>query len=118
MIEKLPCSRESTELVIFTIGHSTHPIDRFIEMPEASKVERLVDIRTIPRSRHNPQFEGEALSRSLWERQIDYVYLPQLGGLRRTSEARPIWGWGGATPHFEATPTTCKLGSSLKGLSN
>lgn len=81
------------DLVIFTIGHSTHPIETFIEMLRGSQVERLADIRTIPRSRHNPQFAGEALSESLSQVGIDYVYLPKLGGLRRTSKDSPNKGW-------------------------
>ncbi len=85
------------DLVILTIGHSTHPIDKFIEMLKASEVELLVDIRTIPRSRRNPQFEGEALSQSLLRQGIEYVYLGQLGGLRRTSAASLNKGWRNAS---------------------
>jgi len=69
-------------LTIYTIGHSTHPIDEFIAMLRNNGVEQLIDIRTIPRSRHNPQFEQSALQKSLPEHGIDYLYLPELGGLR------------------------------------
>jgi len=49
-------------LRVYTIGHSTRPITEFIEMLEGNAVERLVDVRTVPRSRHNPQYNGEELS--------------------------------------------------------
>jgi uncharacterized protein (DUF488 family) len=69
-------------LSIFTIGHSTRPIGDFLEMLEAHGVRRLVDVRTIPRSAHNPQFNREDLSRALQSRGIQYRHMPGLGGLR------------------------------------
>ena len=53
------------EGAIFTLGHSTLPIERFLALLQAYGVERLIDIRTIPRSRHNPQFNSDALADSL-----------------------------------------------------
>ena len=47
------------EATIFTIGHSTHPIDEFISMLNAHGIRKLIDVRTIPKSRHNPQFNGD-----------------------------------------------------------
>lgn len=67
---------------IFTIGHSTREIDAFIELLKAQKITQLVDIRTIPKSRHNPQYEQTELEKSLNENGIQYVYLKSLGGLR------------------------------------
>jgi uncharacterized protein (DUF488 family) len=69
--------------LIFTIGHSTRPIDEFIAMLRAHGVERLVDVRTIPASRHNPQFGRDALAAALGEAGLRYTHMPGLGGLRR-----------------------------------
>jgi uncharacterized protein (DUF488 family) len=69
-------------LSMFTIGHSTHPIEEFLEMLQAHGVRRLVDVRTIPRSAHNPQFNREDLSRALHGRRLHYRHMPGLGGLR------------------------------------
>jgi uncharacterized protein (DUF488 family) len=69
--------------VILTVGHSTHPIEEFLELLEAHRVEQVVDIRTIPKSRRNPQFNKEKLAATLDGRGIGYVHLPSLGGLRQ-----------------------------------
>jgi uncharacterized protein (DUF488 family) len=78
---------------IHTIGHSTRPIDEFIEMLRAHGVEQLADIRTVPKSRHNPQFAQDALSVSLTEAGIAYVYLKDLGGLRPKQANSVNAGW-------------------------
>jgi uncharacterized protein (DUF488 family) len=70
-------------LRVFTIGHSTRPIEEFLEMLQGHGVRRLVDVRTVPRSRHNPQFNREELLRALHNRHLHYRHLPALGGLRR-----------------------------------
>ncbi|GAA1219244.1 DUF488 domain-containing protein [Rhodoglobus aureus] len=69
---------------IFTIGHSTHPIEEFIRMLRENGVNRLVDVRTVPGSRHNPQFGEQELSRSLSEDGIGYERIAELGGLRHS----------------------------------
>lgn len=66
----------------FTIGHSTRPIEAFVALLSANGVERLVDVRTVPRSRMNPQYNKDALPRSLAPHGIAYEHLPSLGGLR------------------------------------
>lgn len=81
---------------MFTVGHSTLPIDRFIAVLDAYGIARLVDIRTIPRSRHNPQFNGDALAGSLAAANIEYVYLSALGGLRHARKDSPNAGWRNA----------------------
>jgi uncharacterized protein (DUF488 family) len=68
---------------MMTIGHSTRPIDEFISILGAHGVNLLVDVRTVPKSRHNPQFHIENLPASLRSAGIDYLHLPALGGLRR-----------------------------------
>jgi len=82
---------------ILTIGHSTRPIEEFIELLRQHGVERLVDIRTIPRSRHNPQFNGDALARSLRGEHIEYAHLKELGGLRHSRPDSTNLGWRNAS---------------------
>jgi uncharacterized protein (DUF488 family) len=71
---------------VHTIGHSTRPIEAFLALLRLHGVARLADVRTVPRSRHNPQYEREALAAALAAGGIGYGHLPALGGLRR---ARP-----------------------------
>ncbi len=78
---------------LFTVGHSTLAIERFIGLLQTYGIERVVDIRTIPRSRHNPQFNNTALAGSLATAHIAYVHIPALGGLRHPSRASPNTGW-------------------------
>jgi uncharacterized protein (DUF488 family) len=68
--------------VFFTIGHSTRPLDELIAMLRSAGVETLVDVRNIPRSRANPQFNADTLPAALVGSGIRYVHLPELGGLR------------------------------------
>ncbi len=84
-------------LVVLTIGHSTRGIDSFVELLQAHGVKELVDVRTIPRSRHNPQFNQESLPKSLEEAGIGYAHLPELGGLRRARRDSPNTGWRNAS---------------------
>ncbi|TFC32960.1 DUF488 domain-containing protein [Cryobacterium sp. TMT2-17-1] len=74
-------------ICVYTIGHSTHPVDEFVGMLKANGVERLIDVRTVPGSRHNPQFGEHELDTSMPEAGIDYQRLPELGGLRHTPAA-------------------------------
>jgi uncharacterized protein (DUF488 family) len=78
---------------IFTVGHSTLAIDRFISLLKTYDIELLVDVRTIPRSRHNPQFNSNELAGSLVANQIEYMHLPALGGLRHPHSDSPNGGW-------------------------
>lgn len=82
---------------VFTIGHSTRPIAEFIEMLRAHGVERVVDVRSIPRSRHNPQFNRDALARRLRAAGIGYVHLKKLGGLRHAKADSANLGWHNAS---------------------
>ena len=74
---------------IFTLGHSTLPIESFMPVLQVYGIERLVDIRTIPRSRHNPQFNETALAESLKAHPLQYVHLKALGGLRHPRKDSP-----------------------------
>ena len=67
--------------VIYTVGYSTRSFDELVEILRAHGVERLVDVRTIPRSRHNPQFNRETLSKALHNRRLSYRHMKALGGL-------------------------------------
>jgi uncharacterized protein (DUF488 family) len=78
---------------IFTIGHSTHSIDQFIKILQAYKIELVVDVRTIPRSRHNPQFNETQLKLDLERHDIEYLHLVELGGLRHTTKTSINTGW-------------------------
>ncbi len=78
---------------ILTVGHSTRPIEELVARLVAHGVTQLVDVRTVPRSRHNPQFNGEALPASLATANIGYVHAPGLGGFRPTSADSPNGGW-------------------------
>ncbi|HET6622434.1 MAG TPA: DUF488 domain-containing protein [Candidatus Saccharimonadales bacterium] len=80
-------------MVIYTIGHSTHPIDEFIDMLASFGVKQLVDIRTLPGSTRQPQFNQEDLGPSLKAVDIDYVYLKKLGGLRKKTSDSVNLGW-------------------------
>jgi uncharacterized protein (DUF488 family) len=71
------------ENVIHTIGHSTHPIEKFIELMQAHRIEQLADVRTVPRSRRHPHFEKDALDAALALSGITYRHFPALGGLRK-----------------------------------
>ncbi|KQV07353.1 DUF488 domain-containing protein [Leifsonia sp. Root112D2] len=71
---------------VFTVGHSTHPIEEFIGMLQANAVDLVADVRTIPKSRHNPQFGEDELPGSLAAAGIGYRRLSGLGGLRHTTK--------------------------------
>ena len=100
---------------MLTIGHSTLPIETFLAILRENGVETLVDVRTIPKSRHNPQFAQENLSRSLAEAGIAYRWQQSLGGLRHARKDSINTGWRNAsfrgyadymqTPEFGAALT-------------
>lgn len=79
--------------IIYTIGHSTRTIEEFIKILTIYKVETVVDIRTIVGSRYNPQYNGEELKKSLNEKNIDYIHLKELGGLRHTTKESINKAW-------------------------
>jgi len=79
--------------VVMTIGHSTRPLAAFIQLLQVHGVEKVVDVRIVPRSRHNPQFNRETLPQDLEAAGIGYVHLPGLGGLRRPRPDSINLGW-------------------------
>ena len=80
-------------MTIFTIGHSTHTIETFIELLNGAAIGLVADVRTVPRSRHNPQFNREVLPAQLGLAGIGYIHFPGLGGLRHTRPDSPNTGW-------------------------
>jgi len=73
---------ETTSPVVLTIGHSTRDLETFVRLLQAHGVTRVVDVRTIPKSRHNPQFNKETLPAALRIVGIAYRHVGELGGLR------------------------------------
>jgi uncharacterized protein (DUF488 family) len=104
-------------MTVFTIGHSTRPIDTFLSLLAGHQIQHLVDVRKIPRSRHNPQFADDRLAASLAAAQIRYTHMPGLGGLRRPRPDSVNVGWRNSgfrgfadymqTPAFEAALGEC-----------
>lgn len=84
-------------MTIFTVGHSTHPIDEFIGILKAHGVRKLIDVRTVPKSRHNPQFNGDALAESVRASRITYRRMASLGGLRHARKDSPNGAWRNAS---------------------
>lgn len=80
--ERAAMTVERRRYPVYTIGHSTRTIEEFVELLRAGEVGRVVDVRTIRRSRTNPQFNEDALPDSLSPWQIAYTAIPELGGRR------------------------------------
>jgi uncharacterized protein (DUF488 family) len=78
---------------IFTVGHSTRSAEEFIALLRAHRVDLLVDVRTVPRSRHNPQFNRDTLPETLQRAGIRYLHLGELGGLRKPRADSTNTGW-------------------------
>src|SRR5665213_2255946 len=89
--------KEASSLLVMTIGHSTHTLGEFIGLLQAHAVTRVVDVRTIPRSWHNPQFNKDSLPHSLKKAGLSYVHMPGLGGLRHAKADSINMGWRNAS---------------------
>ncbi len=85
--------RPESELTILTVGHSTRTLPEFIKLLKAYSVTLVVDVRTVPRSRHNPQFNKETLPDPLKAEGIRYIHIAELGGLRRPHANSPNMAW-------------------------
>jgi uncharacterized protein (DUF488 family) len=81
------------DCVVCTIGHSNRAIEEFIELLWLNEVTEVIDVRTIPRSRHNPQFNLDSLPASLASTGIAFTHMPGLGGLRHAHVDSPNTGW-------------------------
>ena len=82
---------------MLTVGHSNRTLEDFLELLAAHRVKLLVDVRTVPRSRHNPQFNRESLPRKLRAAGIDYLHMPGLGGLRHARRDSTNTAWRNAS---------------------
>jgi hypothetical protein len=106
-------AKAGTSPIVLTIGHSTRTIEKFINLLLAYGINRVVDVRTIPRSRHNPQFNADSLQQSLMKFCVGYVHMAGLGGLRHPARDSLNIGWYNGsfrgfadymqTPEFETT---------------
>lgn len=98
---------------VLTIGHSTRVIEDFVELLIVHGANGVVDVRTIPRSRHNPEFNADSLPKSLKKAGVSYVHMAGLGGLRHPTQGSQNTGWRNRsfrgfadymqTPEFEAS---------------
>jgi uncharacterized protein (DUF488 family) len=96
---------------VFTIGHSTRLVEDFVKLLKDHKIKSVIDIRTIPRSRRNPQFNADTLPNTLNKVGLSYQHMAGLGGFRRVRADSPNSGWRNAsfrgfadymqTPEFE-----------------
>ena len=84
---------KESELRVYTIGHSTRTLEEFIGLLKTYGVTLLVDVRTVPRSRHNPQFNKETLPNSLKPNGVKYIHMPEIGGLRRPKHDSVNLAW-------------------------
>ena len=82
---------------VYTVGHSTRTLDELVALLRMFDISVLADIRTVPRSRHNPQFNADVLRAALSARAFRYVHLARLGGLRRARKDSFNTGWRNAS---------------------
>ncbi len=108
-----------TNMQVFTIGHSTRPLEEFIALLSASQVTLLVDIRLVPASRRFPQFAQAALAMSLASAGVDYLHLKDLGGRRTPRVDSPHVGWRsrvfrGYADYMESSPWATAMATLLE----
>jgi uncharacterized protein (DUF488 family) len=103
--------------VVLTVGHSTRPLAEFIALLKEHSVARLIDVRTVPRSRHNPQFDRETLPAALAANGIGYEHVAGLGGFRRTHPGSLNTGWRNVSFRgFADYMQTSEFAANLAGL--
>ena len=95
--EPVLASRQRHPTVVFTVGHSTRSQKDFTALLQAHAVKRLVDVRSIPRSRHNPQFNRDRIASALRRAGISYLHVKDLGGLRHPRSDSPNTAWRNAS---------------------
>ena len=94
---RFPSGHAASKVTVLTIGHSTRTFEEFLAMLAAYGVERLVDVRSIPKSRRVPQFNSDPLAASLREQGIEYLHMKSLGGLRHAKKDSVNLGWRNAS---------------------
>ncbi|MGZ9190379.1 MAG: DUF488 domain-containing protein [Nitrospira sp.] len=90
-------SKEEPSPLVMTIGHSTRKVEEFISLLQTHGATKVVDVRTVPRSWRNPQFNQDSLARTLDEAGLGYIHLPGLGGLRHATPDSKNMGWRNAS---------------------
>jgi uncharacterized protein (DUF488 family) len=109
----------STRQAAFTIGHSTRSVQDFISLLLSHQIDLVVDVRTVPRSRRNPQFNRETLPQSLQEADIGYEHVAALGGFRRPSPHSSNAGWRNASFRGYADyMQTAAFGAAIENLAD
>ena len=88
---------QDARTVVLTVGHSTRPIEEFIALLTGHSVSRVLDVRTVPRSHHNPQFNRDTLPASLEAAGIAYAHVAGLGGFRHSHPGSVNMGWRNAS---------------------
>lgn len=102
---------------LYTIGHSTHTLEEFLAILQAHQITHIVDVRSVPKSRHVPWFNQTELSASLHKEKIAYAHLSKLGGLRHTNKNSLNLGWHNASFRgFADYMQTPEFFSGLKAL--
>ena len=90
-------AKQESQPLVLTVGHSTRPLTEFLALLTAHSVTRLLDVCTVPRSGHNPQFDSNSLPAALAAAGIGYEHVPGLGGFRRTHPGSQNLGWRNAS---------------------
>lgn len=106
--------KPESQPVVLTVGHSTRPLEAFINLLEAHAATHLIDVRTVPHSRHNPQFNRDTFSYALESAGIRYMHAVGLEGFRRTSRESPNRGWRNEAFRGFADYMLCPFGKSSK----
>ena len=101
-------------LTVFTVGHSTRTLPEFLQLLKARGVKRIADVRSIPRSRHTPQFNRDRLAKYLRGGGIAYMHLKRLGGRRHTTKESMNLGWRNAS--FRGFADYMQTEEFIKGL--
>ncbi len=90
-------ARTGSGVSVYTIGHSTRSLEEFLRLLQGHQIDRLVDVRSVPRSRRCPQFNKETLPDALQAAGLGYLHMPGLGGWRRGRADSPNTGWRNAS---------------------
>jgi uncharacterized protein (DUF488 family) len=96
-VSTLPSAKKISPLTVLTIGHSTRTLEEFVAILKAHDVARLIDVRTIPKSRRVPHFNAESLAHELPAQGIEYLHMKSLGGLRHPAKDSVNAGWRNAS---------------------
>ena len=109
--------KQNFQPIILTVGHSTRPLGEFIDLLKLNSVTSLIDVRTVPRSRHNPQFNRDTFPDALRPSGIGYAHVAGLGGFRRAGPESPNLGWRNASFRgFADYMQTPEFAENLAGL--